>query len=70
MHKFVPMLQAMKILDAKATVDKEWERLNKLPAWQLTKVKIKKEIFWKHKKSKEQSILLRRWTFVISKKRS
>ena len=41
-HKFVPMPQAMKVPDAKEAVDKEWEKLKKLPAWQLTKVKNKK----------------------------
>ena len=30
MHKFIPMLQAMKILDAKAAVEKEWEKLKKV----------------------------------------
>ena len=39
MHKFFPMHQAMKIPDAKAAVDKEWEKLEKLPAWQMTNVK-------------------------------
>ena len=34
-HKFVPMPQAMKILDAKPIVDIELEKLDKLPAWQL-----------------------------------
>ena len=43
-RKFVLMPQAMKILDAKAAVDKEWEKLEKLPAWQMTKVKSKKEV--------------------------
>ena len=28
-HKFIPMLQAMKIPAAKAAVDKEWEKLEK-----------------------------------------
>ena len=28
-HKFIPMPQAMKITDAKAAVDKEWEKLEK-----------------------------------------
>ena len=32
-HKFIPMPQAMKILAAKAAVDKEWEKLEKIPAW-------------------------------------
>ena len=31
-HKFIPMPQAMKIPNAKAAVDKEWEKLQKLPA--------------------------------------
>ena len=43
-HEFIPMLQALKILDAKAAVEKEWETLRKLPAWQLTKVRNKKEV--------------------------
>ena len=30
-HKFIPMPQAMKILAAKA-VEKEWEKLEKIPA--------------------------------------
>ena len=30
-HKFIPMPQAMKIPAAKATVDKEWEKLEKYP---------------------------------------
>ena len=38
------MLQAVKILDAKASVDKEWEKLEQLPAWQLAKVRSKKEV--------------------------
>ena len=41
-HKFIPMPQAMNIPDAKAAVDKEWEKLEKIPAWQLTKVTNKK----------------------------
>ena len=30
--KFIPMLQAMKLRDATAAVDKEWEKLEQLPA--------------------------------------
>ena len=37
------MHQAMKIPAAKAAVDKEWEKLEKIPAWNLTKVRSKKE---------------------------
>ena len=43
-HKFIPMPQAMKIPAAKAAVDKEWEKLEKLSAWNLTKVKSKKQV--------------------------
>ena len=43
-HKFSPMPQAMKIPAAKAAVDKEWEKLEKISAWNLTKVRSKKEV--------------------------
>ena len=43
-HKFIPMPQAMKIPAAKAAVDKEWEKLEKIFAWNLTKVRSKKEV--------------------------
>ena len=43
-HKFIPMLQAMKIHAAKAAVDKEWENFEKISAWNLTKVRSKKEV--------------------------
>ena len=42
-HKFIPMPQAKKIPAAKAAVDKEWEKLEKISAWNLTKVRSKKE---------------------------
>ena len=38
-HKFIPMPQAMKIPAAKAAVDKEWEKLEKISAWDLAKVR-------------------------------
>ena len=41
---FIPMLQALKISAAKAAVEKEWEKLEKIPAWNLTKVRSKKEV--------------------------
>ena len=44
MHKLIAMLQTLKIPDAKAAVDKEWEKLETLPAWPLDKMKSKKEI--------------------------
>ena len=43
-HKFIPMPQAMKIPAAKAAVDKQWEKLEKISAWNLTKVKSKKQV--------------------------
>ena len=43
-HKFVPLPQAMRIPAAKAAVDKEWENLEKIMAWNLTKVRSKKEV--------------------------
>ena len=43
-HKFIPVPQAMKIPAAKAAVDKEWEKLEKIPAWDLTRVRIKSEV--------------------------
>ena len=42
-HKFIPMPQAKKFQAAKA-VDKEWEKLEKISAWNLTKVRSKKEV--------------------------
>ena len=43
-HKFIPTPQSMKIPAAKAAVDKEWEKLKKISAWNLTKVRSKKEV--------------------------
>ena len=38
------MRQAMKIPAARAAVDKKWEKLEKIPAWDLTKVRSKKKV--------------------------
>ena len=43
-HKNLVLPQAMKIPAAKAAVDKEWEKLEKISAWNLTKVKSKKRV--------------------------
>ena len=43
-HKFIPLPRAEKIPVAKAAVDKEWERLEKIPAWDKTKVRNKSEV--------------------------
>ena len=45
LHKFIPVLQAMKIVDVNAAVDKEWKKLETIPAWQLGNVKSNKEVF-------------------------
>ena len=44
-RKFIPLLQAMKIPAAKAAVDKEWEKLEKIFGWNSTKVKSKKQVY-------------------------
>ena len=36
-QNFIPMPQAMKIPDAKAAVDKEWKKLETVPAWDVKK---------------------------------
>ena len=43
-HRFIPMPQAMKVPAAKAAVDKEWEKLEKIPAGDLPKVRSQKEV--------------------------
>ena len=43
-HKFIPMPQAMKIPAAKAAVGKKWEKLEKISASDLTKVRSKSEV--------------------------
>ena len=40
------MPQAIKITPAKAAVDKEWEKLENIPVWDLTKVRSKKEVIY------------------------
>ena len=43
-HNFIPMPQATKIPAAKAAADKEWEKFEKIPAWDITKVRNKSEV--------------------------
>ena len=43
-HKFIPLPQAMKIPAAKAAVDEEREKLEQISAWNLTKVRSKREV--------------------------
>ena len=53
-HKFIPMPQAMKILDAKSAVGKEWKKLQTIPAWQLEIVKSKKEVILETQRDKKK----------------
>ena len=58
-HKFVAVPQAMKIPAAKSAVDKEWEKLEKIPAWDLTKVRSKKEVIdWSKDEGRKSSFCL------------
>ena len=53
-HKSILMLQAMKIADAKAAVDKEWKKLKTIPVWQLDKVKSRKEVILEAQRDKNK----------------
>ena len=44
----------MKIPDAKAAVDKEWKKLETVPAWQLDNVKSKKEVILEAQRDKKK----------------
>ena len=52
-HKFIPLPQAMKISAAKAAVDKEWEKLEKISAWDTTKVRNKSQVIDVRKKGRK-----------------
>ena len=66
-HKFIPMPQAMKIPDAKAAMEKEWNMLEAIPAWYLDKMKSKmKGILEAQRETKRKSTLVHSWTSVIS----
>ena len=47
----------MKILDAKAAVDKEWKKSKTLPAWSVEKVKSKKEVILEAQREKKEGPL-------------
>ena len=57
-HKFIPMPQAIKICEAKAAVDKEWKKLETIPAWKLEKVRSKKEVIPEAQRNTKKSTLL------------
>ena len=54
-HIFIPMPQAMKIPDAKAAVKKKWRKLETSPAWDLGRVKSKKEVILEAQRDRKQS---------------
>ena len=56
-HNFIPMPQAMKIPAAKAAVVKEWEKLEKIPEWDKTKVRNKSDVIDDARKQGRKSTL-------------
>ena len=57
-RKFIPMFQAMEILDAKAAVDKEWKKLETIKAWPMAKMKSKKDVILEAQREKKKVHLL------------
>ena len=64
-HEFIPMPQAMKILDAKAAVEKEKEKLEKYRHGGWRKSGKTERWSMKQRKRAKQYILLPQWIFVI-----
>ena len=64
-----PIPQAMKIPDATAAVDKEWKKLETIPAWQLEKVKSKEEVILEAQRDSKK-VHFATLTLVISRMRS
>ena len=58
-HKFIPMPKAIPIPDARAAVDKERNKLETTPAWQLENAKSKQEVILEAQRDNEQSFSLR-----------
>ena len=69
-HKFIPMPQAMKIPDAKAAEDKEWKKLETIPAWDVKKIKSKKEVMKEAQKNNTKVHFASLRTYVIYRIRS
>ena len=60
-RKCIPVPQAMKKPDATAAVDEEWRKLEKIPAWQLTKARNKREVIaeaWNESKTVHSASLM------------
>ena len=56
-HKFIPMPQSMKIPAAKAVVDKEWEKLEKIAECEKTKFRNKSDVIDEARKKRKKSTL-------------
>ena len=71
-HNCMPVPQVMKIPDAKAAFDKEWKKLEMIPAWQLEKNKctelqkqrplslLRHQKSWNHNSRSTKDVLFRR----------
>ena len=68
-HKLILRPQAMKIPDTKAAVDKEWKKLETMPACNWRKSRARRKLFSKHKETKKKSTLQHVWTYATSKTR-
>ena len=51
---FIAMHPAMKIPDAKAAVEKEWEKLETIPAWDVRRVKCKMDVIQEAQKNNKK----------------
>ena len=60
-HKFIPMQKAMNIPDAKAAVEKKWDKLETIQAWKLDKIRSKARMrsFCKRRETRAKSTLHR-----------
>ena len=59
----------MKIPDVKAAVDEEWNKLEKMPAWQVMKVKSKKQVIEKAQKEGRTVHFATQMDFCLSRTR-
>ena len=66
-HKFIPVPQAMQILDAKAAVDKECTKARDNSSMATVRSRVRRRLFSKHKETKRKSTLLHWWTHVTQK---
>ena len=65
--RLIPMHQAMKIPTATAAVEESWDKLGKIPAWQMDEVKNKRDVFLEAQKEKKKVHFATLVAFVTSK---